>query len=163
MARSTASFLSSSTDLLSGTRSSRVPSLWRTGHPGTVPTTLPRRQPAVNWAASPNSGPGRREMRSMGRHGTRSARRHRTGRGGDTAMDGRVSWADAGDPVGSGGMRRDYGPDVLAADAGRRHRPEFPRVPAERGLVVEESGGGFCGAVVDCEKHVVTLEDRLGK
>jgi hypothetical protein len=60
-------------------------------------------------------------------------------------------------------MRRDYGPDVLAAGAGRRHRAEFPQVPAERGLVVEEAGGGFCGAVVDCEKHVVTLEDRWGK
>jgi len=58
-------------------------------------------------------------------------------------------------------MRRDYGPDVLAG-AGRRQRPEFPQVPAERGLVVEEAGGGFCGAVVDCEKHVVTLEDRRG-
>ena len=60
-------------------------------------------------------------------------------------------------------MRRDYGPDVLAAGAGRRRRAEFPQVPADRGLVVEEAGGGFCGAVVDCEKHVVTLEDRRGK
>jgi hypothetical protein len=60
-------------------------------------------------------------------------------------------------------MRRDYGPDVLAAGAGRRQRVEFPQVPAERGLVVEEADGGFCGAVVDCEKHVVTLEDRWGK
>jgi Protein of unknown function (DUF3097) len=59
-------------------------------------------------------------------------------------------------------MRRDYGPDVLAA-AERRPRAEVPQVPAERGLVVEEAGGGFCGAVVDCEKHVVTLEDRWGK
>lgn len=59
-------------------------------------------------------------------------------------------------------MRRDYGPDVLAT-AGRRTRAEFPQVPAERGVVVEEAGGGFCGAVVDCEKHVVTLEDRWGK
>jgi len=60
-------------------------------------------------------------------------------------------------------MRRDYGPDVLAAGAGRRQRTQFPQVPAERGLVVEEAGGAFCGAVVDCEKHVVTLEDRWGK
>jgi Protein of unknown function (DUF3097) len=60
-------------------------------------------------------------------------------------------------------MRRDYGPDVLAEGAGRRRRAEFPQVPADRGLVVEEAGGGFCGAVVDCEKHVVTLEDRWGK
>src|SRR5215475_13342073 len=78
-------------------------------------------------------------------------------------MDGRVSRPDAGGPVGSGSMRRDYGPDVLAAGPGRRHRAELPQVPAERGLVVEEAGGGFCGAVVDCEKHVVTLEDRRGK
>ena len=60
-------------------------------------------------------------------------------------------------------MRRDYGPDVLAENAGRRRRAEFPQVPAERGLVVEEAGGGFCGAVVDCEKQVVTLEDRAGR
>jgi len=60
-------------------------------------------------------------------------------------------------------MRRDYGPDVLAEGAGRRRRAEFPQVPAERGLVVEEAGGGFCGAVVDCEKQVVTLEDRFGR
>ena len=60
-------------------------------------------------------------------------------------------------------MRRDYGPDVLAEGAGRRRRAEFPQVPAERGLVVEEAGGGFCGAVVDCEKQAVTLEDRAGR
>ena len=60
-------------------------------------------------------------------------------------------------------MERDYGPDVLAAAAGRRRSAEFPQVPAIRGLVVEEAGGGFCGAVVDCEKHVVTLEDRWGR
>ena len=60
-------------------------------------------------------------------------------------------------------MRRDYGPDVLAEGAGRRRRAEFPQVPAERGLVVEEAGGGFCGAVADCEKQVVTLEDRVGR
>jgi Protein of unknown function (DUF3097) len=60
-------------------------------------------------------------------------------------------------------MKRDYGPDVLAAGAGGRQRAQFPEAPAERGLVVEEPGGGFCGAVVDCEKHVVTLEDRWGK
>ena len=60
-------------------------------------------------------------------------------------------------------MRRDYGPDVLAEGAGRRRRAEYPQVPAERGLVVEEAGGGFCGAVVECEKQVVTLEDRVGR
>jgi Protein of unknown function (DUF3097) len=60
-------------------------------------------------------------------------------------------------------MRRDYGPDVLAEAAARRKRAEFPQVPAERGVVVEEAGGGFCGAVVDCESRVVTLEDRWGR
>ena len=60
-------------------------------------------------------------------------------------------------------MRRNYGPDVLAEGAGRRRRAEYPQVPAEPGLVVEEAGGGFCGAVVDCEKQVVTLEDRVGR
>lgn len=60
-------------------------------------------------------------------------------------------------------MRRDYGPDVLAAGTGRRRRTEIPDVAAERGLVVEDANGSFCGAVVDCEKHVVTLEDRWGK
>jgi len=60
-------------------------------------------------------------------------------------------------------MRRDYGPDVLAEGAGRRRRAEYPQVAAERGLVVEEAGGGFCGAVVECEKQAVTLEDRVGR
>jgi hypothetical protein len=60
-------------------------------------------------------------------------------------------------------MRRDYGPDVLAAGTGRRRRAEFPDVAAERGLVVEDADGRFCGAVVNCEKHVVTLEDRRGR
>ncbi len=34
---------------------------------------------------------------------------------------------------------------------------------AERGLVVEEAGSGFCGAVVDWAKDAVTLEDRHGR
>ncbi|MFI0861169.1 DUF3097 domain-containing protein [Streptomyces smyrnaeus] len=42
-----------------------------------------------------------------------------------------------------------------------------PEVAAERDLVVEEVGTGFCGAVVRCEKTAegptVTLEDRFGK
>jgi hypothetical protein len=60
-------------------------------------------------------------------------------------------------------MRRDYGPDVLAEGWRRASRPEPPQVAAERGLVVEEAGGGFCGAVVACEKNAVTLEDRFGR
>ncbi len=38
-----------------------------------------------------------------------------------------------------------------------------PEVPAEPGLVVEEPGTGFCGAVIRCEAGTVTLEDRFGK
>ncbi len=64
---------------------------------------------------------------------------------------------------------RQYDPDVLAAGKfagpGRR-RPgqrEVPKVEAERGLVVEDSEGRFCGAVVGYEKGAVTLEDRHGK
>jgi hypothetical protein len=52
------------------------------------------------------------------------------------------------------------------ANAGlSRRRPgqrEVPRVEAERGLVVEDSEGRFCGAVVGYEKGAVTLEDRHG-
>ncbi|HEX3493678.1 MAG TPA: DUF3097 domain-containing protein [Streptosporangiaceae bacterium] len=58
-----------------------------------------------------------------------------------------------------------YDSDVLAAPRpGSRPRPaELPRVPAERGLVVEDGAGAYCGAVVFCEKDAVTLEDRHGK
>jgi hypothetical protein len=51
-------------------------------------------------------------------------------------------------------------------EVGRRHRPtlaEAPRVPVEHGLVVEDTEGRFCGAVVAYEKNAVTLEDRHGK
>ncbi len=36
-------------------------------------------------------------------------------------------------------------------------------VPADLGLVVEEVGTGWCGAVVECDKERVSLEDRRGK
>ena len=64
---------------------------------------------------------------------------------------------------------RQYGADVLAAEElSRRRNPgpgrrEVPKVEAERGLVVEDSEGRFCGAVVGYEKGAVTLEDRHGK
>jgi hypothetical protein len=65
---------------------------------------------------------------------------------------------------------RQYGTDVLAAgiERGRRRysgpgQREVPKVEAERGLVVEDSEGRFCGAVVGYEKGVVMLEDRHGK
>ncbi len=65
---------------------------------------------------------------------------------------------------------RQYGADVLAAgnELSRRRNSgpgqrEVPKVEAERGLVVEDSEGRFCGAVVGYEKGAVTLEDRHGK
>ena len=62
---------------------------------------------------------------------------------------------------------RQYGSDVLAdGQSGRSGRRrilrEIPKVEAERGLVVEDSEGRFCGAVVGYEKGAVTLEDRHG-
>ena len=36
-------------------------------------------------------------------------------------------------------------------------------VPADLGIVVEEVGTGWCGAVVECDKERVSLEDRRGK
>jgi hypothetical protein len=38
-----------------------------------------------------------------------------------------------------------------------------PEVAAEHGLVVEEVLTGWCGAVVECDKERVSLEDRHGK
>jgi hypothetical protein len=55
-----------------------------------------------------------------------------------------------------------YGQDVLAVPRPRPGQRELPRVAAEPGLVVEDSAGQFCGAVVFCEKDAVTLEDRHG-
>jgi hypothetical protein len=54
-----------------------------------------------------------------------------------------------------------YEHDVLAAPAKRK--TEIPVVEATRDLVVEDAAGEFCGAVVECEKDVVRLEDRFGK
>lgn len=50
-------------------------------------------------------------------------------------------------------------------EIGNKRRPlsAVPRVPAEPGLVVEDSAGRFCGAVVGYEKGAVVLEDRHGK
>lgn len=49
--------------------------------------------------------------------------------------------------------------DVFAGPRRRR----IPEVPAEAGLVVEEPGSGFCGAVVRFEYGNVVLEDRHGR
>jgi hypothetical protein len=54
-----------------------------------------------------------------------------------------------------------YEHDVLAASVKRR--VEIPVVEAVRDLVVEDAAGDFCGAVVECEKDAVRLEDRFGK
>ncbi|GAA2854474.1 DUF3097 domain-containing protein [Streptosporangium fragile] len=56
-----------------------------------------------------------------------------------------------------------YERDVLAGDWRRPRRGKIPQVPAELGLVVEDAEGGFCGAVVACDKEAVTLEDRFGR
>jgi hypothetical protein len=53
---------------------------------------------------------------------------------------------------------REYGPDVF----GPRPRAVVPTVPADLGLVVEEVTTGWCGAVVECDKERVSLEDRRG-
>ncbi len=53
--------------------------------------------------------------------------------------------------------------DALAGRRRRRTRDEVPVVPAELDLVVEDAEGGFCGAVVACDKQGVTLEDRFGR
>jgi Protein of unknown function (DUF3097) len=56
---------------------------------------------------------------------------------------------------------RQYTEDVLRP-ASRKPVPP-PQVTAENGMVVEDSAGDFCGAVVGFERDVVTLEDRYGK
>ena len=58
---------------------------------------------------------------------------------------------------------RQYGPDVLAEGRRRPGQGPIPQVAAERGLVVEDAAGEFCGAVVLCEKDAVTLEDSRGR
>jgi hypothetical protein len=63
--------------------------------------------------------------------------------------------------VGGWVKSRQYGSDVLAG--GSRRKPALvPEIAAEPGLVVEDSEGRFCGAVVRCDKDAVTLEDRHG-
>ncbi|MFI6205030.1 DUF3097 domain-containing protein [Streptomyces sp. NPDC051041] len=55
---------------------------------------------------------------------------------------------------------RQYSPDLTPP--WKKSQPA-PEVPADPGLVVEEAGTGFCGAVIRCEAGTVTLEDRFGK
>jgi hypothetical protein len=54
---------------------------------------------------------------------------------------------------------KEYGPELVAA----RSRQVVSTVPADLGLVVEEASTGWCGAVVECDKERVSLEDRRGK
>ncbi|MGH8794509.1 MAG: DUF3097 domain-containing protein [Stackebrandtia sp.] len=56
-----------------------------------------------------------------------------------------------------------YGNNVLSEDWRHPKRKPVPRVEAEPGVVVEDPGSGFCGAVVACESAAVTLEDRHGR
>ncbi|GAA3445246.1 DUF3097 domain-containing protein [Planomonospora venezuelensis] len=56
-----------------------------------------------------------------------------------------------------------YERDVLAGNWRRPLKGRIPQVPAELDLVVEDADGGFCGAVVACDKEAVTLEDRFGR
>jgi DUF3097, C-terminal domain/DUF3097, N-terminal domain len=53
-----------------------------------------------------------------------------------------------------------YGDDVLTGDWRARGRRSIPTLEAERDLVVELAGDGFCGAVVAVDRRTVTLEDR---
>jgi len=55
---------------------------------------------------------------------------------------------------------RQYDASLVTARAPRR---VVQTVAADQGLVVEEAGTGFCGAVVECDTSRVSLEDRHGK
>ncbi|MHA6694338.1 DUF3097 domain-containing protein [Homoserinimonas sp. A520] len=60
-------------------------------------------------------------------------------------------------------MEDRYGTDVLAGFSRQRGPSELPRAEAVKGLVIEESESGFCGAVVRLEGRLVELEDYFGK
>ena len=55
---------------------------------------------------------------------------------------------------------RSYDASMVTARPARR---AVETVPADLGLVVEEVSTGWCGAVVECDKERVSLEDRHGK
>jgi hypothetical protein len=52
-----------------------------------------------------------------------------------------------------------YGPDMPRQQS---RRPEVPQLPADVGLVVEDAGSGFCGAVLRCGRDAVELQDAGG-
>lgn len=64
----------------------------------------------------------------------------------------------------SGGVNDPYGNDVLSNDPHRDRRPHLRSVAAVNGLVVEDVGSGYVGAIVGLQKTevglVVALEDR---
>jgi hypothetical protein len=55
-----------------------------------------------------------------------------------------------------------YGTDVLAGFARQRGVSQLPKAEAVKGLVIEETQTGFCGAVVRLEGRLVELEDFFG-
>jgi Protein of unknown function (DUF3097) len=55
-----------------------------------------------------------------------------------------------------------YGPDALAGFSLRPVPTVLRQVEATRGLVIEETATGFCGAVVHVDRVGVELEDRHG-
>ena len=57
---------------------------------------------------------------------------------------------------------RRYDPDTVVTRR-RFGADQLPRIEAGYGLVVEDSAADFCGAVVECAKDSVTLEDRHGR
>jgi len=59
------------------------------------------------------------------------------------------------------GSSRYDGLDLSAAL--RRPARVVQTLTAENGVVVEEAGSGFCGAVVGCDKERVSLQDRHGR
>ena len=55
-----------------------------------------------------------------------------------------------------------YGSDVLAGFRQQRGPAPVPSLPVEKGLVLEETGTGFVGAIVAYANGMVELEDRHG-
>lgn len=55
-----------------------------------------------------------------------------------------------------------YGSDVLAGFTVRRGPTPIPELALEQGLVLEETGTGFVGAIVAYNNGMIELEDRSG-
>jgi hypothetical protein len=55
-----------------------------------------------------------------------------------------------------------YGSDVLADFRKQRGPAPIPSLAVERGLVIEETGTGFVGAIVAYANGMIELEDRTG-